>query len=61
MLHVQDAVAVWQAVLGHEQPPTVIVGHSMGGAIATRAAGLQVWRMLFYSSALSLLSRITTS
>ena len=41
-LHMQDAVAVWQAVLGEEQPPTVLVGHSMGGAIATRAAGLQV-------------------
>lgn len=38
----QDAVAVWEAVLGEEKPPTVLVGHSMGGAIATWAASLQV-------------------
>lgn len=38
----QDAVAVWEAVLGEEKPPTVLVGHSMGGAIATWAACLQV-------------------
>ena len=39
---VQDAVAVWEALLGVERPPTVLVGHSMGGAIATWAASLQV-------------------
>ena len=35
-------MAVWQAVLGKEAPPTVFVGHSMGGAIATWAANRQV-------------------
>lgn len=38
----QDAVAVWQAVAGKEGAPTVFVGHSMGGAIATWAASRQV-------------------
>ena len=38
----QDAVALWQALLGEESPPTVFVGHSMGGAIATWAASRQV-------------------
>ena len=38
----QDAVAVWEALLGEEKAPTVIVGHSMGGAIATWSATLQV-------------------
>lgn len=33
---------MWEDVLGDEKPPTVIVGHSMGGAIATWAASLQV-------------------
>mmetsp|Transcript_17995 Transcript_17995/g.32030 ORF Transcript_17995/g.32030 Transcript_17995/m.32030 type:complete len:382 (-) Transcript_17995:19-1164(-) len=33
-----DAVAVWQALFGEEKPATVLIGHSMGGAIATRAA-----------------------
>ncbi len=33
---------MWQAVLGKEGPPTVFVGHSMGGAIATWAANRQV-------------------
>ncbi|BDA49543.1 Protein phosphatase methylesterase 1 [Coccomyxa sp. Obi] len=37
----QDAVAVWEALLGEEKAPTVIVGHSMGGAIATWSATLQ--------------------
>ena len=38
----QDAVAVWRAVVGEEKPPTVLVGHSLGGAIATWAASRQV-------------------
>ena len=33
---------MWEAVLGEERAPTVIVGHSMGGAIATWAASLKV-------------------
>jgi hypothetical protein len=44
-LCLQDAVAVWEALLGEEKLPTVIVGHSMGGAIATWAASLQVGRV----------------
>ena len=35
-------MALWQALFGEEQPPTVFVGHSMGGAIATWAASRQV-------------------
>ena len=41
-MRLQDAVAVWRAVVGEEKPPTVLVGHSMGGAIATWAASRQV-------------------
>ena len=33
---------MWQAALGQVGPPTVFVGHSMGGAIATWAANRQV-------------------
>lgn len=33
---------MWLALLGGERPPTVLVGHSMGGAVATWAASLQV-------------------
>ena len=33
---------MWQALLGKEAVPTVLVGHSMGGAVATWAASLQV-------------------
>lgn len=38
----QDVVALWEQMLGDESPATVLVGHSMGGAIATRAAGTLV-------------------
>lgn len=38
----QDVVEVWEAAFGEEQPATMLVGHSMGGAIAVRAAALQV-------------------
>ena len=31
-----DATAVWLALHGAEAPPTVVVGHSMGGAVAVR-------------------------
>jgi pimeloyl-ACP methyl ester carboxylesterase len=33
-----DVVALWQAVFGEEKPPTVLVGHSVGGAIAVWTA-----------------------
>ena len=29
---------MWAAIAGAEAPPTVLLGHSMGGAIAVRAA-----------------------
>jgi protein phosphatase methylesterase 1 len=29
-----DAVAVWEALFGETHPPAVLVGHSVGGAIA---------------------------
>ncbi|KAK9801971.1 hypothetical protein WJX73_003978 [Symbiochloris irregularis] len=35
---VQDAIAVWRTLYGEERPPTVVVGHSMGGAVAVHAA-----------------------
>ncbi|KAK9838122.1 hypothetical protein WJX81_002596 [Elliptochloris bilobata] len=35
---VQDAAAVWAALYGEERAPTVLVGHSMGGAVAVRLA-----------------------
>lgn len=31
-------MALWQTLLAAEAPATVLVGHSMGGAVATRAA-----------------------
>lgn len=33
-----DAIAVWRRVLSVEQPSIVLVGHSMGGAVAVRCA-----------------------
>eukprot|EP00884_Botryococcus_braunii_P014509 jgi/Botrbrau1/23059/Bobra.0243s0002.1 len=33
-----DVIAVWHSLLGKEQPPTVLVGHAMGGADAIRIA-----------------------
>ncbi len=38
----QDMAALWHALFGVEQAPTVLVGHSMGGAIAVRTAALKV-------------------
>ena len=38
----QDAVAIWRRVLSVEQPPIVLVGHSMGGAVAVRCAASKV-------------------
>jgi len=35
-----DAVAVWEALFKEDKPATVIIGHSMGGAIGVRAAAL---------------------
>ncbi|DBA73372.1 TPA: hypothetical protein ACH3X1_011416 [Trebouxia sp. C0004] len=35
---VLDAIAVWRRVLSVEHPPIVLVGHSMGGAVAVRCA-----------------------
>ena len=37
---------MWQRVLGAEAPPTVIVGHSMGGAVAVWAASLKARNLL---------------
>lgn len=34
---VQDVVNVWSVLNGEERPPLVIMGHSMGGAVAVRA------------------------
>lgn len=38
----QDAVAVWKTLYAEEKPPLVLVGHSMGGAIAVRTAATKV-------------------
>lgn len=38
----QDAIAVWAQLHGEEQPPVVLVGHSMGGAVAVRCAATKV-------------------
>ena len=42
----QDAVAVWNDLFSSEAPPIVIVGHSMGGAVAVRCAASQVSKLL---------------
>lgn len=34
----QDAAAVWETMFGEEKPPTVLLGHSFGGAIAVWTA-----------------------
>jgi protein phosphatase methylesterase 1 len=34
----RDAAAVWEAMFGDEKPPTVLLGHSFGGAIAVWTA-----------------------
>ena len=41
----QDATAAWQHLFGAEAPPTVLLGHSMGGAVAVRAAASKVCLM----------------
>lgn len=33
-----DVVALWAAMFGAESPPTVLMGHSVGGALAVWAA-----------------------
>ena len=38
----QDAIAVWRELYHVERPPIVLVGHSMGGAIAVRCAASKV-------------------
>lgn len=40
--HLQDVIGVWKGVYGEEKPPIILVGHSMGGAIAVRAAATKV-------------------
>ncbi len=42
----QDATVAWQQLFGVEAPPTVLLGHSMGGAVAVRAAASKVCLML---------------
>ena len=42
----QDATAAWQQLFGAEAPATVLLGHSMGGAVAVRAAASKVCLML---------------
>ena len=37
----EDAVAVWAHLFAAERPPTFLVGHSVGGAVATWAAKTQ--------------------
>jgi protein phosphatase methylesterase 1 len=39
---VDDIYAVWRALFAEEAPPTVLVGHSVGGALATWAAAAEV-------------------
>jgi pimeloyl-ACP methyl ester carboxylesterase len=34
----QDAAALWAELYGAERAPTLLVGHSMGGAVAVRLA-----------------------
>lgn len=34
----EDAAALWEEMFGEEKPPTVLVGHSFGGAIAVWTA-----------------------
>lgn len=38
----QDVVAVWRELYGQDQPPIILVGHSMGGAVAVRSAATEV-------------------
>uniref|UniRef100_A0A061R2D0 Protein phosphatase methylesterase 1 n=1 Tax=Tetraselmis sp. GSL018 TaxID=582737 RepID=A0A061R2D0_9CHLO len=41
-----DAVAVWKAACGEAATATVVIGHSMGGAVAVKAASLGAIRPL---------------
>jgi protein phosphatase methylesterase 1 len=34
----EDAAALWDTMFGEEKPPTVLMGHSFGGAIAVWTA-----------------------
>lgn len=38
----QDVIGVWAELYGEEQPPMVLVGHSLGGALAVRCAATKV-------------------
>lgn len=42
MLFLQDSVAVWAELYREEQPPIILVGHSMGGAVAVKCAATKV-------------------
>jgi len=37
----RDAVAVWDHLFGAARPPTVVLGHSLGGAVAIHASSLE--------------------
>jgi len=37
----RDAVAVWAHLFGAARPPTVVLGHSLGGAVAIHASSLE--------------------
>lgn len=47
----QDAIGVWAELYGEEQPPIVLVGHSMGGAVAVRCAATKVNIAIFFITA----------
>ena len=47
---VDDLAALWAAApIVAEQPPVVLVGHSMGGALAVRAAGTKKSMMIVFT------------
>ena len=62
---VQDALAVWKHLFDTERPPVVIVGHSMGGAVAVRCAASKVsteairhvsWKLVHCANSITVIS-----